>query len=944
MNTMNNLRLLFVLILLGALINITSAQITDPDKPIQPDPDIKIGKLDNGLTYYIKQNKKPEQRMELRLAVNAGSICETDAQQGLAHFCEHMCFNGTKNFPSNRIINMMEEMGVKFGADLNANTGFDETIYMLKIPTDSIEWINRGFQVLGDWAYQVSMEDKEIDKERGVIIEEWRLGLGANERMMAKYIPVILKGSRYAERIPIGKVDVIKSFPYDTLRAFYKSWYRPDLMAVVVVGDIDPVLAEKKIKEYLGPVPKAVNVPERVEYPVPGNTEPLISIVTDKEATGYDATIFFKHPKSGNITYGDFRDHLVRLLYTGMLNNRLQEIARKPESPFLYAGADYNTFFGRSVDAYYLSTGAKENQIEKSIDMVLTENERACQFGFTATELEREKKDFFSLYEKAAKESDKTESESYADEFVRNYIDKESIPGIKKEFEIVKAYLPEITLEELNRIGRTWTTDENMTALITAQEKEGVKIPDEDEVLNIIKAVKTRKIEAYVDAVSDTPLLPVAPVATSVVTRSDDTKFGLTEITFANGVRMILKATDFKNDEIVLSAYSPGGTSLYPDSDIMSANLATTIITQSGLGDYDFTGLQKKLSGNTARLTPYINELNEGVTGACSPKDLETMLQLNYLYFTKIRRDESAYDGLISRIRNMIKPMRSNPQVIFQDTLSKIVSLNSPRVIFAPTDAQINQINLDKSINIFRDRFADASDFTYIMAGNFKVEEVIPVLEKYIGGLPSIKRKENWKDVTPGFPKGLINVNVPKNSEPQSSVAMVWEGKFNWSDKDRRGFTMLMSILAIKCRESMREDQGEVYGVSVNGSTSKFPKPEYSIQSTWGCKPENITRLSETVIGEMEKIKKEGPSETDLAKVKETLIRDRETNIKENSFWLSVIKNHYLLGDKLLTLDEYKTIINSYTVAEIKAVANKYLNTKSYVQVELTPAAPAETK
>ena len=427
-----------------------------------------------------------------------------------------------------------------------------------------------------------------------------------------------------------------------------------------------------------------------------------------------------------------------------------------------------------------------------------------------------------------------------------------------------------------------------MAALITAQEKEGVKIPDENEVKEIISAVKTKNIEAYVDSVSDIPLLAAAPVATRVVKRSDDKKFGFTELTFANGVRMILKSTDFKNDEIVLSAYSPGGTSLYPDSDIMSAHFATTIITQSGLGDYDFTGLQKKLSGNTARLTPYINELNEGVTGTCSPKDLETMLQLNYLYFTKIRRDESAYDGLISRIRNMIKPMRSNPQVIFQDTLSKIVSLNSPRVIYAPTDAQIDQINLDRSINIFRDRFADASDFTYIMAGNFKVDEVIPVLEKYIGGLPSIKRKETWKDVTPGFPKGLITVDIPKNSEPQSSVAMVWQGDFKWNYKDRQGFNMLMNILEIKCRESMREDQGGVYGVSINGSTSKFPRTEYTIQSTWGCKPENIAKLSETVLDEMEKIKKDGPAEIDLNKVKETMIRERETRMKENNFWLSV--------------------------------------------------------
>lgn len=941
---MKNFRFLFVLVFWGFAYTICSAQIQNPDKPIPPDPKIIMGKLDNGMTYYIKPNKKPEKRMELRLALNAGSICETDAQQGLAHFCEHMCFNGTKNFPSNKIISMLEEMGVKFGAELNASTGFDQTVYMLKVPTDSIEWINRGFQVVEDWAHQVSMDDVEIDKERGVITEEWRLGLGAEDRMESKYIPVILKGSKYAERLPIGKVDIIKTFPHDTLRNFYKTWYRPDLMAVVVVGDIDPKLAEDKVKEYFGRIPKPVNPKPRVEYPVPDNVEPLISVVTDKEASGFNAVIFFKHPKSDNITYTDYRNQLMRSLYTGILNNRLQEISQKPDAPFLYAGTSYGSFISRNPDVYALSVGAKENQIEKSLEVVLTENERVRQFGFTATELEREKKDILSSFEKMAKESDKTESRSYADEFVRNYLTQECIPGIQKEFEIVKEYLPGITLDEVNKLGQSWTTDNNMAALVTAQEKEGIKVPTEQQVADIIKSVKTRKIEAYVDKVSDVPLLSQIPAGSKVIKRTDNKDFGYTDLKFANGVRMILKSTDFKNDEIVLTAYSPGGISLYPDADVMSATLASTIITQSGLGDYDFTGLQKKLSGNTAKLTPYINDLREGVNGNCSPKDLETMLQLNYLYFTRIRRDENAFNAYISRIKNMIKPLRAMPQMIFSDTLSKIVSQNSPRVIALPSEAQLNQISLDRSIAIFKDRFADASDFTYLMVGNFKIDEVIPMLEKYIGGLPSIKRKETWKDQTPGFPKGLLVVDVPKNSEPQSTVAMIWKGDFKWSIEDCQAFTMLMNVLAIKCRESMREDQGGVYGVSINGNTSKLPESKFSVTATWGCNPENIKKLSQTVLDEMEKIKKDGPTEIDLNKVKETLIRERETKLKENGFWINALQNHFFTGDILLSLEDYKTFVNSFTGNSIKALAIKYLNTNSYVQVDLTPAPKTETK
>jgi len=942
---MKNLKFILTLFIAGFLFTGLNAQNIKLDDPIPPDPAIKIGKLENGLTYYIKQNKKPEQRIELRLAVNAGSVCETDGQQGLAHFVEHMCFNGTKNFPSNRIVDMLEEMGVRAGIDWNAGTGFDETIYNLKIPTDNVEWINRGFQIMEDWAHQVTLDDGEIDKERGVIVEEWREGLGAGERMQAKYVPVLLKGSKYADRIPIGKVDVIKSFPHDTLRRFYKTWYRPDLMAVVVVGDIDPALAESKVREYFGRIPKAVNPEKRVEYQVPDNIEPLVSVVTDKEATGYDAQIMFKQPKSNSITFADYRNTLMRNLYTGMLNNRLQEIAQKPDAPYIYAGSQFSSFLvGRSVDAYSLFVGAKENLIEKSIETLMLENERARQFGFTASELEREKKDTYSWYENGAKEAEKTQSGTYADEFIRNYLTQESIPGYQREFELVKEFLSGITLEEINKLGQSWITDQNIVALITAQEKEGVEVPTDQQVAEIVKSVRTKKLEAYIDKVTDAPLLSAQPSPAPVTKRAENSLFGYTELIFGNGVRMILKPTDFKNDQILMSAYSPGGTSLYPDNDIMSAMLASTIVSQSGLGNYDFIGLQKKLSGNTAKLTPYINDLREGVNGSCSPKDLETMLQLNYLYFTETRKDESAFNAYISRMRNMIKPMRANPQVIFQDTLSKIVTMNSPREITIPTEAQFDQVNLDKLLAIYKDRFADASDFTYFMVGNFKVQEITTLLEKYVGGLPSTGRKETWKDVEPGFPKGRVVVDVPKNSEPQSIVAMVWKGDFKWKEKTRQGFMMLMNILSIKLRESMREEQGGTYGVSFNGSSVKYPEPKYTITSSWGCNPDSISKLSQTVLTEMARIKKEGPTAEDLNKVKETMIRERETRLKENNFWISALQSLYMNGDRLLTLDEYKTFVNSFTGKDIKKIAGKYLDTESYVKVALTPAPKAAVK
>ncbi len=941
---MKNYRLLLSLLCIVFFVSGAYSQKPEYTGLIPVDPSVIKGKLDNGLSYYIKQNKKPEQRLVFRLAINAGSICETDGQQGLAHFCEHMCFNGTKNFPSNKMVDMLEEMGVKFGSELNAATGFDQTVYMLKIPTDSMEWINRGFQVIEDMAHQVSLEDADIEKERNVIVEEWRLGLGADDRMMAQYLPVLFKGSKYADRLPIGKVELIKTVPGDSLREFYHSWYRPDLMAVVIVGDIDPKLAEDKVKEYFGRIPKAVNPKPREEYPIPSNDEPLISIVTDKEASGYSASIYYKHPKSNSATYEDYRSQLVKSLYNGMLNSRLQEIAVKPDAPFLYAGTGYGSFIGRTIDVYSLFVAAKENQLEASMAAILKEDERVRRFGFTATELEREKKDVLASYERMAKEADKTESGSYADEYVRNFMVMEPIPGRQEEFAITAEFLPGISLEEVNKLGKSWVTDDNVIVLVTAPDKEGVRVPTEQEVAGIIKSANSQNIEAYVDDVSDSPLLEKVPAGTKVIKRTENSSFGFTELIFGNGARIFLKPTDFKNDEIILKAYSPGGNSLYPDSDIMSATLAASVISQSGLGQYNLTGLQKKLSGNTARLSPYISELGEGVSGNCSPKDLETMLQLNYLYFTETRRDEDAFNSYVSRIRNVIKPMRSNPQAIYQDSLSKILSLNSPRVIAIPTDAQVDQVNLDRAIAIYKERFADASDFTYFMVGNFNVDEVVRLLENYIGGLPAINRKDTWKDVSPGFPGGLLDVAIPVNSEPQSLVTMAWQGAFKWKKKDSQAFSMLMSILSIKCRESMREDQGGVYGVSVIGSTSRIPRQEYSITASWGCDPDNISLLSQTLLDEMEKIKKEGPSAADLNKVKENLIRARETGVKENSYWSAVIQNYFIYKDPILTLEEYKSFINSISANKIKKIANKYLDTKEYVKVSLTPAPEESNK
>lgn len=930
-----------IISLLVVFVAITSLysqkQKIDLNETLSIDKDVKIGKFDNGLTYYIRKNSMPEKRVEMRLVVNVGSLYEDDNQQGLAHFVEHMCFNGTKNFPKNELINFLEKMGIKFGGDLNAYTSFAETVYMLFLPTDNNELLDKGFQVLEDWASNVSFDDKEIDKERGVIIEEWRLGLGADDRMRKKSFPVIFKDSRYADRIPIGKKEVLEKFKYETIKSFYKDWYRPNLISVVVVGDIDVNIAEEKIKKHFEhlknpPTPKA-----RIEYDLPDNIEPLISIETDKEATSNTLMYFIKHPHIVPATIGDFKEKTKAEIYNGMLNDRLRELSQKEECPYIMAYSAYTEFLARSNDAYMSYAMMKENKIKEGFEAILKESYRVKQHGFTETELERQKEKILTDYERAAKEIDKTESRVFAQHYVNNYLSKDPIPGQKAEFELIKQILPSIKLEDINSLAEKWITEKNQVVMITAPEKKDLIVPTKAEILSVMKKVKTLELEPYVDKVSNNPLVENIPQGVKVTNRKQNDEYGFTELTFANGIKAILKPTDFKNDEILVSAYSPGGTSLYPDNDIMSANFASTIINQSGVGKFDNTELEKKLTGKTVTIYPVIDELQEGFKGNCSPKDFETLLQLVYLYFAEPRKDTAAYQAFMSKTKNQIKFFRSSPQIAFSEALVKTISQNNPRVIAIPSDEQLDMVTLDRAYDIYKDRYADASDFTFFFVGSFNVDEIIPLLENYLGALPVKNRKENYKDVSPKFPDGIKEVTVKKGQDPKSMVAIVMSDKFEWNAKERLQLQVATDILNIKLRESLREDQGGVYGVQIMSKVEQFPKPEYQIFVAFGCSPKNAKKLAKTVFAEMEKIIKNGPTEDDLAKVKETLIRERETKLKKNNFWLSTLEDSFYNNDDLSKINKFNDNVNAITITEIQAIAKKYMTKEHYVKVVLMP-------
>jgi zinc protease len=909
----------------------------DLTTPLAVDPNVKIGKLENGLVYYIRQNKKPEKRVELRLVVNAGSILENDDQQGLAHFMEHMNFNGTRIFPKNELIDFLQKTGVRFGADINAYTSFDETVYMLQLPTDDTALVENGYKVLEDWAHYALLDDKEIDKERGIIVEEWRLGLGARDRMMKKFFPVIFKDSRYATRIPIGKVEVIEGFKHETLRDFYRDWYRPNLQAIVVVGDINPAEAEAKIKSHFSQLKNPSAPKERLNYDIPDNTEPLIAITTDKEATSSMVLLFYKHPLTVEKNLGDFRDKIMTELFTGMINNRFNEISQKPESPYIFAGSGYGQFLARNKDAYLINALAKESQLDKSIAVMLAENERVRRFGFTQTELDRQKEEVFSQYEKASKESDKTESAVFCGEYVANYLSSDAIPGDQKKFKYLKNLLPGIGIEDINALAKKWVTDNNMALVIMAPDKDNVKVPTTDDVLNLIKESKTAPLQAYIDNFKEDPLVSGIKSPGKITGRSENKDLGITELTLSNGIKVVLKPTNFKNDEILISAYSPGGHSLVPDQAFMSANYASQVIDMSGIGNFDNVQLEKKLKGKNIEISPYIDDVKEGFKGNCAPKDFETMMQLIYLYFNEPRKDTTAFKAFMSQMENQMKFMKSNPIMTFYDTLFKVVYPGYKRMVIFPSPAQLNEVNLDEIFKIYKERFADASDFKFFLVGNFSVDSISPLIEQYFGSLPALNRNESWRDTSPKFADGTTNLTIYKGADPQSMVGLVMSEKIEWNEKNVLCMNLIKEIIDIKLVEVIREKMSGVYSPQVMLNIEQYPVSMFQMIVMFGCSPKTTEKLTKAVFGEIKKLRKSGPSAIDLKKAQEAMLRTRETDLEKNEFWQRKIESVYFNHDQQNTISTFTSRVNAITIDDLKQTAATCFKPDHYVRVVLMP-------
>lgn len=905
--------------------------------PIPVSPDIKTGTLPNGMRYYIKKNSKPEKKMELRLAVNAGSILEEDNQQGLAHFTEHMAFNGSKNFKKNDLVSFLQSIGVKFGAHLNAYTSFDETVYMLNIPLDKPENLEKGLTVLEDWAGGVAFDGAEIEKERGVVLEESRGRKGAQDRMNQQLYPKLFVGSKYANRLPIGQDEILKTFKPEVIKQFYKDWYRPNLMAVVAVGDFDVADIESKIKAHFGKLKNSPKAKERymVEIPARQQTEGLV--VTDKEAT--NAVLQIIHPivkGKDEVTLGDYRESIINGLFQSMLGQRMQELTQKASPPFIFGGSNMGGFL-RGTEAFTSFALLSPAGVEPAINALIQEGERARQFGFTAGELDRIKKSMLKNMERSYNERDKTESDGYADEYVRNFLEKEPIPGIENEFAYYQAFLPTITLEEVNKYAaRIIPQGGKKLAFISAPENPGFTLPTNEQLLTMIESASKLEVKPYEETVVATSLMEAAPTAGKVIAEKTNAEVGVTEWTLSNGIKIMAKSTEFKNDQVLMSAARFGGQFLYDTKDRYNAENAATVIGQMGIGQFSPTDLQKVLAGKSASATPRISQLSEGFNGQSSAVDIETMLQLTYLYFTQPRMDEDLFKSFVSKQKGFVQNMMANPQMVFQDTLLTTLYAKHERGPRTPSPDIFDKIDVKRAMEIYKNRFSNANGFTFFFVGKFDLAALKSLCETYLGSLPSTGAASNFKDIGLRPVKGVVKKSVYRGKEQKSFISMQFTGEAPYSDAEQLKIQMLVELMNIKLIEKLREDIGGMYSGGMGGSLSKNPYGNYNISCSVPCGPENVDKLINATWEEINKVKA-GPSETDLNKVKETLKNQWKESMKDNSFWRTKMQQWVELGSNPADVLNTDKRIDAVTVKDIQATAQKYFNEKNYLQAVLYP-------
>jgi len=909
--------------------------------PIKADPNVTIGKLENGLTYYIRKNTYPKDRVEFRLAVNAGSNQETDEQQGLAHFTEHMAFNGIEGFPSNSVVDHLRSKGVVFGADLNAYTSFDETVYMIPMPTDDPGNIDLGLKILRGWAAGLLYDNKEIDEERGVIIEEYRLGLGASDRMRKEYWPILMKDSRYADRLPIGKLDILQTFDYQVIKDFYKDWYRPDLQAVIVVGDIDVKEVEAKIKTMFGNIPAKQNPKKKEIYGIAPNKEPLVAVCTDPEATGSQVMLIRKHQHSAMKTIGDFRNQLCIDLYNAMYDARFEEMTQDPKCPFIGASAGYGDFIG-NTDMYGSNAMAKENRISDAVTVLLQEDYRVLKHGFLQTELDRAKEELLERYDKAAKEVDKTESARFASQYINNFLRQDPIPGAKRENNFAKKLIEGITLEEINALAKNWVTDDNMVAIITAPEKEDVTVPSKEEILSILNDKSLANVEPYVDTYKDQEILEKESLKPGKITNVEKIEaVGAEKWTLSNGITVYLKKTDYKNDEILFSASSKGGKSLYPVKDLASVDFAADIIDRGGIAGLDYNSLMKKMKGKNVGVSPNISLLTEGFSGSSSPKDLEFFFQYLNAFFTNPRVDENAFQLVMDETKEQVKMITAQPMYKYIGKFIDAAYNHDPymKQMFSYDDEYFAQVDFNRAVQIYKERFANPADFNFFFVGNYDEKEMKEFVELYLGSMKTDMAKKEYYDlsVLKPRPDKASTQTVYAGTEQQGWMGMYITNPIEWNYRNSIIADMIGEALDIQFVKIVREKMGDVYSPMVQMSASKLPTPEMTLMILLGCNPEKTDKLADASLKILNDFKAKGPDKKTMELIKKQMLSTRAKNIQTNRFWLGYISGKVTQDELLINPSEYDNIVNSVTKKEMVEFMKKYFKPEIYTRADMHP-------
>lgn len=903
------------------------------------DPSVRTGTLSNGMKYYIKKNVKPEKKVEFRLAINAGSINEDEDQRGLAHFMEHMNFNGTKNFPENKLVDFLQSIGIKFGQHLNAYTSFDETVYMLPVPLDKPGNLDLGLKVMEDWAFNALLTDKEIEKERGVVLEELRLGLGADKRMLDQYLPKLAYNSRYADRLPIGKKEILQNFKPEALRRFHKDWYRPDLMALVVVGDINVDEMEQKIKANFSKYQNPANARKRVDYEMPNHKETLISIATDADATSSSAQFYIKDdgPAKPDVTVNDYQKSIVEQLAATIVNNRLQELTNSEKPPFIFGYVSHSNFL-RTKDAFQAYAMTKEGEQKNALKVLLEEVERAKRFGFSQNELDRAKSETLSNLEKSYNNRDKTESARLVMEYVRNFLNQEPIPGIEWEYQLHKQYLPSVTLDQVNNILKNYIKDDSRVIVVTGPKKENAVLPTDAQLLATVDDVKNAQLKPYEDKAAIKTLVEPFKSNGKIVKTEADAKLGTTTFILSNGAKVTYKKTDFKEDEIVFSAISLGGSSLISNEDIEKTQWAFPALSESGFNKYSKNDITKFLSGKQVSVMPYVGGISTGFNGNSTKKDFETLFQMIYGYFTNLNYDEASYNSYKAKQQGFLDNLLANPQTYFQSEVQKYLNQKNPRFFGIIPDAKAwEKTSYILAYDIYKKSVANAGNFHFYFVGNVDENQIKQLSEQYLASLPSTKKSETYKDL--GYRPLFTSTEkvIKKGKDPKSMVMIRFSGETKYNEQEDLAMRALGEVATIKIIEKLREDEGGIYGGGARGSLSKVPYGSYNFSINFPCGPENAEKLTKIALAELQKMIDNGPEQKDLDKFKEGEANDNVTNMKDNNYWLQNITSYQTQGGDKYSVLNYLTKVKALTVKDLQSVGKKYLTEKNRMVFTLMP-------